>query len=158
MNKKNVGLFIIIICILIHDSKSVKCSEDTCPHKQGECIENICLCAPGYITYYPKNTLVKEKLCNYPIKYKYYAIWLEMLFPFGLGHFYSCRYLHGFIKFLLFWFLTFLKSVFKKKIRGYPELVKSSIILLWVFGFFYCLDFFGYTFDLFLDGNKIPLR
>ena len=42
-----------------------------------------------------------------------------------------------------------------KKIRGYPELVKISIILLWIFGFLYCTDFFAFTFDYYLDGNKI---
>ena len=157
MKFKYIEFLIVIILKLIHNSSSFECSDTTCPHEQGECIENICLCAPGYTTYYPKGVIIKDKLCNYAYRYKYYAIWFEMLFPFGIGHFYACRYLHGFLKFILFWFLAFFKSVFKKKIRGYPELLKISIILLWIFGFLYCADFFGFTFDYYLDGNKIPL-
>ena len=154
---KYVNYFLIILLYLIQKSNNFECSELTCPQDQGECIENICLCAPGYTTFYPDGEIIKEQLCNYPYKYKYYSIWLEMLFPFGLGHFYACRYRHGLVKFLLFWFLTFVKSIFKKKIRGYPELVKISIILLWIFGFLYCFDFFAFTFDYYVDGNKLPL-
>ena len=80
-----------------------------------------------------------------------------MIFPFGLGHFYACRYLHGLTKFILFWFLAFTKSIFKKKIRGYPELAKISILFTGIFGILYCADFFCYNFDFYLDGNKIPL-
>ena len=158
MKFKNVGFLLFIILILIHFSICFKCSESTCPSDQGECIENICLCARGYTTFYSKGELNKEQLCNYPYKYKYYAIWFEMIFPFGIGHFYANRYFHGAIKLTLFWFLAFVKSIFKKKIRGYPELVKISSILLWIFGFLYCADFFGFTFDYYLDGNKIPLK
>ena len=81
-----------------------------------------------------------------------------MLFPFGIGHFYACRYYQGLIKFILFWFLAFAKSIFKKKIRGYPEMFKISIILMWIFGFLYCADFFAFTFDYYNDGNNIPLK
>ena len=157
MKFKYVRFFLVIYLALIHNTISFQCSNITCPEDQGECIENICLCAPGYTTFYPKGEIVKDQLCNYPYKYKYYAIWFEMLFPFGIGHFYACRYLHGIIKFVLFWFLAFVKSIFKKKIRGYPELLKISIILLWIFGILYCADFFFFTFDYYLDGNKIPL-
>ena len=114
MKFKYIGILIVIVLQLIHNSKSFECSNITCPPEQGECIENICLCAPGYTTYYPKGIIIKDQLCNYAYKYKYYAIWFEMLFPFGLGHFYSCRYLNGLIKFILFWVLAFFKSVFKK--------------------------------------------
>ena len=157
MKFKKLG-FLLIIFILINCAICFKCNNENCPDDQGECIENICLCAPGYTTYYSKDETIKEQLCNYPYKYKYNAIWLEMLFPFGIGHFYASRYYHGLIKFILFWFLAFSKSIFKKKIRGYPEMFKISIILLWIFGFLYCADFFGFTFDYYNDGNNIPLK
>ena len=147
----------MILIYLINNSESLQCNADSCPDDQGECIENICLCAPGYTTFYPKGEKNKNKLCNYAYKYKNYAIWFEMIFPFGIGHFYTCRYLHGLIKFILFWFLVFVKSIFKKKIRRYPELLKISIILLWIFIILYTADFFGYSFDYYKDGNKMPL-
>ena len=157
MNLNNVFNALIITFFLIKEIKSFVCNEATCPSEQGQCIENICLCAPGYTTFYSENEEIKTQLCNYPYKYKYYAIWFEMIFPFGLGHFYACRYLHGLTKFILFWFLAFTKSIFKKKIRGYPELAKISILFTGIFGILYCADFFCYNFDFYLDGNKIPL-
>ena len=127
MQLKNVIYLLLIKLLLIRSVSSFECTNITCPTDQGQCIENICLCAPGYTTFYPKNEDNKEQLCNYPYKYKYYAIWFEMIFPFGIGHFYTCRYFHGLIKFTIFWFLALINSIFKKKIRGYSELRKISV-------------------------------
>ena len=80
----------------------------TCPIDQGQCIENLCFCSPGFTTFYPKNEIIKEELCNYSYKYKYNAIWFEMILPFGLGHFYACRYFHGVIKFLYKYYKYFI--------------------------------------------------
>ncbi len=80
-----------------------------------------------------------------------------MCLPFGVGHFYAGRYIHSFFKFSLFWFLSSIKVLFKKKVRGYPDLNKTSKILLWVFGILYAVDYFGFTFDFYLDGNKLRL-
>ena len=157
MKLTNVLYLILIKLLLIGFVSSFECNNITCPEEQGQCIENICFCAPGYTTFFPKNQKNKEELCNYPYKYKYYAIWFEMIFPFGMGHFYACRYFHGATKFTLFWFLALSRSVFKKKIRGYPELLKIFTIILWIFWIFYCADFFCFNFDYYLDGNKIPL-
>ena len=114
---KYVNYFLIILLYLIQKSNNFECSELTCPQDQGECIENICLCAPGYTTFYPDGEIIKDQLCNYPYKYKYYAILFEMIFPFGMGHFYTCRYIHGITKFIIFWFLALRNSIFKKKLE-----------------------------------------
>ena len=157
MQLKNVIYLLLIKLLLIRKVSAFICSNITCPSDQGQCIENICLCAPGYTTYYPIKAKNKELLCNYPYKYKYYAIWFEMIFPFGLGHFYACRYFHGLAKFTIFWFLAMIKSVFKKKIRGYNELKKICTLILYIFWILYCADFFCFNFDYYLDGNQIPL-
>ena len=117
MKLSNVIYLILIKLLLIRKISSFECNNKTCPIDQGQCIENLCFCAPGFTTFYPKNEIIKEELCNYPYKYKYYAIWFEMIFPFGLGHFYACRYFHGVIKFTLFWFLALSRSIFKKNSR-----------------------------------------
>ena len=156
MKLKN-GINILINLILIKYVSSFICSDKTCPQDQGQCIENICLCAPGYTTLHSKNEANKELLCNYPYKYKYYAIWFEMIFPFGVGHFYACRYFHALTKFLIFWFLALINSIFKKKIRGYSELKKISTLILYIFWILYCADFFCFNFDYYLDGNQLPL-
>ena len=158
MKLKNWIHLLITKFLLIRYVSNFECTNIICPLDQGQCIENICLCAPGYTTFYPKNDNNSNKqLCNYPYKYKYYAIWFEMIFPFGLGHFYTCRYLHGLGKFAIFWFLALRNSIFKKKIRGYSELKKISVLILYIFWILYCADFFCFNFDYYLDGNKIPL-
>ena len=153
----NIKKFNYLIPLLIIIIKSQNCTKENCPSTSGECIEEICLCAPGYTTYYSYETKEIKTYCNYSYKYKEWAIWLEMCLPFGVGHFYAGRYIHSFFKFSLFWFLSSIKVLFKKKVRGYPDLNKTSKILLWVFGILYAVDYFGFTFDFYLDGNKLRL-
>ena len=153
----NIKKFNYLIPLLITIIKSENCTKENCPSTSGECIEEICLCAPGYTTYYSYETKEIKTYCNYSYKYKEWAIWLEMCLPFGVGHFYAGRYIHSFFKFSLFWFLSSIKVLFKKKVRGYPDLNKTSKILLWVFGILYAVDYFGFTFDFYLDGNKLRL-
>ena len=153
----NIKKFNYLIPLLITIIKSQNCTKENCPSTSGECIEEICLCAPGYTTYYSYETKEIKTYCNYSYKYKEWAIWLEMCLPFGVGHFYAGRYIHSFFKFSLFWFLSSIKVLFKKKVRGYPDLNKTSKILLWVFGILYAVDYFGFTFDFYLDCNKLRL-
>ena len=154
MNIKKLNYLIPLLITIIKSQNSTK---ENCPSTSGECIEEICLCAPGYTTYYSYETKEIKTYCNYSYKYKEWAIWLEMCLPFGVGHFYAGRYIHSFFKFSLFWFLSSIKVLFKKKVRGYPDLNKTSKILLWVFGILYAVDYFGFTFDFYLDGNKLRL-
>ena len=61
--------FFLIAIILIKKIKNENCTIKNCPISSGECIESICLCAPGYTTYYsyePKNV---TQSCNYAYKY-----------------------------------------------------------------------------------------
>lgn len=149
--------FLLTLLLLLRDSIQL-CNEQICPRESGECINDLCLCAPGYTTFYNNEKDYKGKqFCNYAYIYKDWAIWFELCLPFGVGHFYARRYVNGIMKFILFWFLSFVKVIFKKTVRGYPDLLKISHILLWVFGILYVVDYFGFTFDFYLDGNNMKM-
>ena len=152
-------LFNLVLWISLIIQTVSECNENNCPSYSGECIESYCLCAPGFTTFYLTNQRNEDinVFCNYAYKYKEWAIWFELTMPFGVGHFYSQRYFHGMLKFILFWFLSFVKVIFKKKVRGYPDLEKVAQILLWVFGIMYCIDYCGFTFDYYLDGNQMKM-
>ena len=158
-------LLFIFILFLTHsyqfynkdDEDKFICNDETCPPEQGECIQNLCLCAPGYTTFYKDNIYENKPFCNYSFKYKKWAIWLELIMPFGIGHFYCKRYLHGLMKFTIFWFLSFVKVIFKKQVRAYPEILKISQLLLWLFGILYVADYLGFTVDFYLDGNNMKI-
>lgn len=154
---KNKNFFsIILLFIQINTSLMFICTPENCPENNGECIENLCLCSAGFTTFYIDNKKI-EKLCNYALKSKTWAISFEMLFPFGIGHFYVKRYMHGLAKFILFWFLSILKIFYKKRIKGYPDLNKVSRFLTWVFFLLYAIDYFGFSFNFYSDGNGLSL-
>ena len=153
---KKLLLFIFMLFFEYSFHKFI-CDNKTCPSKQGECIQNLCLCAPGYTTFYKDNIYKNKPFCNYAFRYKNWAIWLEISMPFGVGHFYCERYLHGLMKFVIFWFLSFVKVIFKKQVRAYPELLKISQMLLWLFGVLYVADVVGFTFDFYKDGNNMKI-
>jgi hypothetical protein len=96
------------------------CNPITCPNYVGFCgdIEknkNKCMCNTNTLNYLPKDPLnlniykkTEDYLCNYEEKSKIVAILLEVMFPFGLGHFYSERFLFGILKFLIFFIMPLL--------------------------------------------------
>jgi len=140
------------------------CSNKNCPPLRGECIEETCLCGAGYSTIYRSiNTSANIfsdsnfEYCNYEFKYRSYALKFEAVLPFGVGHFYTYRYLHALVKFLIFWFLSFNKVIFKKNIRYYPFIEKMNSILLWIFSLLYLIDLIGFQFNYYQDGNGVNL-
>ena len=120
---------------------------------------SICMCNRGYSSYDIDELNLNERsiYCCYKKKSQFTAFLLEICLGFGMGHFYTCRYIHGITKFIIFWFLALINSIFKKKIRGYSQLKKISVLILYIFWILYCADFFCFNFDYYLDGNKIPL-
>ncbi len=167
---KVIYLICLNISLFINSKFSIEpsCNESNCYTDFGECLDDICLCASGYTTI-PTNTYVLDftnqlskspneiHYCNYPFKYKDYAANFEGLMPFGAGHFYAARYLHAFIKFILFWFLSFCKVLFKKRIRLNAFIESSYYICLMLFAALYLTDFLAFTFNYYRDGNGMSL-
>ncbi len=135
------------------------CNKFSCPSTNGECIENICLCAMGYTTLETKSNkkqIIKPK-CNYSYKYRIYATLCEAIFPFGIGHIYTNRYIHASYKFIFFWFLSFSRVLFKKQVKNYPTVEKANEILIWVFASIYVLDIVCFYIGYYVDGSGINL-
>jgi hypothetical protein len=73
-----------------------KCTNYLCGIN-GICItETKCKCSSDFINFQKKNS---NDYCNYKLSYQLYALLFELIFPFGIGHFYCNRLLIGFIKF-----------------------------------------------------------
>jgi hypothetical protein len=155
-------LFLISITTLsiitFLNSQAQRCTLINCPKDKGECVENICLCGAGYTTIeFESNKLESENFifCNYDYKYNEYAAYFEALFPFGVGHFYSERYIHALFKFFLFWFVSSNRILFSKTIKLYPKAEMMNKYLLWVFGLTYIIDYIAFSYNYYTDGNGI---
>lgn len=159
--------FCIFLIFLNFSSQNVfiepPCNKNTCVSAYGECVNDICLCAQGYttvITTTNVNNLSDTDFtyCNYVYRYKDWAIYFEVVLPFGVGHFYALRYLHALFKFVLFWFLSLNKVLFKKEIKSVLYMEKTVYWSMWIFGIFYVVDYCGYFFDYYTDGNGMILQ
>ena len=147
---------------LVSHFKSIiqNCTLTNCPSKFGECLNDVCLCGPGYTTI--ESSINKAdsqnfQFCNYAYKYNEYAAYYEALFPFGAGHFYTERYLHAILKFLLFWFVSLNRIIFHKTIKLYPIIEWLNNYMLWVFAICYLTDYLGFSYNYYKDGNGVTL-
>jgi hypothetical protein len=139
------------------EAKNSTCNMINCPMAYGECINDICLCGAGYTTIVNDLSKNDPQFCNYDYKYKDSAAYFEAMMPFGVGHFYAHRFLHAIIKWFLFLFLSLSKIMFRKEIKLSPILEKANSYLFWVFVIFYVIDYIGFTFSFYLDGNGMDL-
>jgi hypothetical protein len=149
-----------ILLILLFSYINSLCTLDNCPFEYGECIEDVCLCSSGYTTLELAKYNEDDsnfQYCNYFFKYRDYAIYLECAVPFGAGHFYTQRYFHGLIKFVLFWFISINIVLFKKKNIAIPYMQTIMTSLKWLFGIIYVVDYLGYNYNYYTDGYGIPL-
>lgn len=154
------------------------CSNDSCGETYGYCIsKKQCKCNYSYI-----NVPNSKKLCDYKLSSQLTALILEMLLPFGFGHFYCKRILIGITKFLILFFIpTLLAFIFKtyllKDENGlvakavpnntknwlfngdYKELIKkiSLFIYLVLFFIWYLFDFIIFSNNKHKDGSGYDL-
>jgi hypothetical protein len=161
----NAFRILLIICIINVNYINLQTSEPSCNRRNckegyGECANDVCICGAGYTTIETnsnKLTDVDFTYCNYAFRYKDWAANFEALLPFGAGHFYTLRYLHGMLKFILFWFLSLNRVIFKKRRRLNNFIEKMYSISLWIFAIMYVVDYLCYTLNYYRDGNGMTL-
>jgi len=138
------------------------CNNNTCSNPTGYCLsENVCKCAKGFANA-PEFTQDKNKFCQYEQKKQYYALYLEIVFFFGIGHLYSHRIIISFIKALFFIITLFVRSIYvsyqNEKIS--PSKVISQIgyyTLLLFYILYHMLDLMMFYLNKYTDGYGIPL-
>jgi len=101
----------------IHNHYKVeKCNFDSCPINKGFCSnlqKNKCICNPHTLNFFPStdpynkkiNRKFKKDLCGYEQKKIIFAMLLEIIIPFGMGHLYAERYLFALLKFVSFFMI-----------------------------------------------------
>lgn len=159
LNYTSVQILLLLSLIEIYTSQAT-CNDSNCSNGYGECIDNQCLCAAGYTTIEGISNRADSldfKYCNYVYKYKDTALMYELVLPFGMGHLYALRYQNFLLKFLIFWYLSLSKVLFKKRIKLYSVLEKVDYFISFLFAFLYVADYFGFTFNYYADGNGMPL-
>lgn len=178
----DLKLIIIIIFISISSSisqqeESMKglCNQINCPFGQGQCLNNQCYCFTGYVTNINDNNnnnirsgKILEKTiiyCNYEVKSHTIAFFLEFFFPFGTGHFYSQRYVHGCFKLMLFLFLCIFwcGDICGIRIRfalnSKMDKIHIFIVLLNLLSLFivHIIDLICFGFQIYKDGNGVEM-
>ena len=135
-------LFIILIISVINQSSNICIRGGNCPINSGFCNLDICECFPGYQTLITQN--INPIFCNYKQYSKWLAFFLELFFP-SIGLFYLRRFVHGFIKLILFIIPLILGAN------------KASVISLLLFTCIYIMDLVGIFLKIYEDGNGVPL-
>lgn len=92
------------------------CSEKNCE----KCISNIvCQCPNGYAQDPKKTVSENEKSCSYKMKKQWVFFLLELIFPFGFGHFYAKRIFYGLCKMVSLAVVVCVDIFLKKKISNF---------------------------------------
>ena len=160
----NISIFKNIISL---DNISQKC-QALCSIEGGECLSNNlkCKCKEGYTTLFNEENFL---FCNYKRSYKIVAGLIEFFFGFGFGHFYTKRYLNGFIQlfleFIMYCLMAWLFvgliiydrrfNIFFDKIYLFLKLC-CPLIIMAIF-FWQIIDAILFFRGIYQDGNGIDL-
>jgi len=178
-DKKHI-IILIILSIKLHSSlclessNDFQCNELNCPFAKGQCINNQCYCFPGYITNNSNNNtnlregrLNEEVIvqCNYEAKSHTIAFFLEFFFPFGVGHFYSQRYVQGCFKLLLFcllclfWCGDICGIRIRFALNSQMDKVHIFLVLLNLLTLLivHIIDLVCFGFQIYKDGNGVDM-
>ena len=144
------------------------CNMESCPHKKGICYQNICLCHEGYLTVDPGQIESYGKtFCDYIQRRHYVALLLEFFLPIGIGHLYARKIRLAIAKFifaLILGGLVLYNRWAVNKIMSdltFKPNIGRNILLQMVLSFGYSIfnltDLICYGFNLYSDGNGLPL-
>jgi hypothetical protein len=128
----------------------ITCGDSLCNITGGTCVnENECKCDEKWA-----NFKGDDVLCDYKRIDRAVPLILEFFLPFGVGHFYSQRYVHGIIKFSLFMYLVI-------SLKNNPQLsvskhyVNQLMVLIYIL--VYTIDLLGFATGIYKDGNSISM-
>ncbi len=149
---------------LITNTTEVICNHNNCPSFQGVCYDNECICSHGFATHNEFNTSNTPIIyCNYKLKSKFVAFFLELFFPFGAGHLYAGNNILAMIKFISFSMIIcsccgiLCTIALEDKGCGMKCFVIFFIFMIVFWILFELIDLFCYAFGIYKDGNGIPM-
>ena len=129
------------------------CSKSNCDN----CISSIvCQCPLGYAQKKNQEVTTDKKSCQYKLKKQWIFFLLELLLPFGFGHFYAKRILYGFVKLLSLIIIITCDIIAKKFIKGFKEVQNINIgmySLYIAYIFWQVIDIVLIGINEFKDGN-----
>ena len=102
-----------------------KCEISNCDN----CVsKNICQCPYGYAHDPKKKVTNTEKSCQYKLKKQTIFFLLELLFPFGPGHFYAGRTIYGIVKISVFAGIILLDIIIKRILKTFESKQRFNIV------------------------------
>jgi hypothetical protein len=185
----NSNLIFIVFLLLIQNLKLIKSFQEAnnllsheiiinkycllfCDDKGGVCLNNMCKCKINYTTFLNSDD---KKLCGYKKINKLVSGFLELIFGFGIGHFYCYRNINGSFKLMIYiLLLCFACCSIALGIRlahshdqneqhlnrSNPFIKCSQYILAFILSiifFWQIYDFFMFIFGVYKDGNGVLL-
>ena len=138
------------------------CTNNNCPPFQGICYENTCHCNQGFETLIENNN-APIIYCNYKLKSKFVAFFLELFFPFGAGHLYAENTLLAMIKFVSFSMIlctccgVLFSIALEDKNCGVKCFGLLFLLMIVFWALFEAIDLVCYAFGIYRDGNGLPL-
>ena len=100
------------------------CSHSNCDN----CITSQkCQCPIGYAQDPKKEVTKDNKSCQYKQKHQAWFFGLELIFPFGIGHFYAKRVLYGICKLVIVVFVVCLDFLMKRMLKEFKTKQNFSI-------------------------------
>lgn len=136
------------------------------PCKQANCekciSENICQCPAGFAQDPDIKVAAEVKSCQYKQRHQALFFVLELIFFFGVGHFYAGRILYGVLKLLTLILLIVIDITIKRLVLKQFSAKQSFNIAMYGLYFAFLawqlIDIICIGVNYFKDGKGIPLK
>ena len=150
-------LFLFIAFTTLVINVVCECNSDNDCGGHGKCIQKICNCDYGYISYNTTN-ITNITYCNYVQKFQLKAFLLELIVGFGAGNFYIGNTNYAILKLISFILCLFLICLFPLTAKCINDRYDSNFWVLIVSCFYYYCSLalaFWYIFDLVRFGMNL---